>query len=102
MIELIDDKLHEECGVFGIYSHAEATRLTYLGMYALQHRGQESCGMVVSNGEKLISARDMGYGSEVVGEGRLDRLPGGASFAVRKSAAQTGGERVELEITHPP
>jgi amidophosphoribosyltransferase len=88
MIELIDDKLHEECGVFGIYGHAEATRLTYLGMYALQHRGQESCGMVVSNGEKLVSERDMGYVSEVFGEARLDRLQGASAIGhVRYSTA---------------
>src|SRR5437588_8761462 len=88
MIELGDDKLHEECGVFGIYGHAEATRLTYLGMYALQHRGQESCGMVVSNGEKLISERDMGYVSEVFGEARLDRLQGTSAIGhVRYSTA---------------
>src|SRR5947208_14664034 len=88
MIELDDDKLHEECGVFGIYGHAEATRLTYLGMYALQHRGQESCGMVVSNGEKLISERNMGYVSEVFGEARLDRLQGSSAIGhVRYSTA---------------
>src|SRR5437868_7094399 len=88
MIELGDDKLHEECGVFGIYGHAEATRLTYLGMYALQHRGQESCGMVVSNGEKLVSERDMGYVSEVFGEARLDRLQGASAIGhVRYSTA---------------
>src|ERR1041384_1219440 len=88
MIELDDDKLHEECGVFGIYGHAEATRLTYLGMYALQHRGQESCGMVVSNGEKLVSERDMGYVSEVFGEARLDRLQGTSAIGhVRYSTA---------------
>jgi amidophosphoribosyltransferase len=88
MIELDDDKLREECGVFGIYGHAEATRLTYLGMYALQHRGQESCGMVVSNGEKLVSERDMGYVSEVFGEARLDRLQGTSAIGhVRYSTA---------------
>src|SRR5438874_9674356 len=88
MIELDDDKLHEECGVFGIYGHAEATRLTYLGMYALQHRGQESCGMVVSNGEKLVYERDMGYVSEGFGEARLDRLQGASAIGhVRYSTA---------------
>src|SRR2546425_2091085 len=88
MIELNDDKLHEECGVFGIYGHPEAARLTYLGVYALQHRGQESCGMVVSNGEKLISERDMGYVSEVFGEARLDRLQGASAIGhVRYSTA---------------
>src|SRR3989442_10503579 len=88
MIELNDDKLHEECGVFGIYGHAEATRLTYLGMYALQHRGQESCGIVVSNGKKLVSERDMGYVSEVFGEARLDRFQGASAIGhVRYSTA---------------
>src|SRR5437588_6933481 len=88
MIELGDDKLHEECGVFGIYGHAEATRLTYLGMYALQHRGQESCGIVVSNGERLLSERDMGYVSEVFDEAKLDRLRGSSAIGhVRYSTA---------------
>jgi len=45
----LDDKLRRECGVFGIYGHADAARLTYLGLYALQHRGQESCGIVTSD-----------------------------------------------------
>ena len=54
MNNLWDDKLHEECGVFGIYGHPEAARMTYLGLYALQHRGQESCGIAVSNGSRLF------------------------------------------------
>ena len=88
MPEMLDDKLHEECGVFGIYGHAEAARLTYLGMYALQHRGQESCGIVVSNGEQLVCERDMGYVSEVFGETKLDRLPGPSAIGhVRYSTA---------------
>ena len=41
----------EECGIFGIYNHPEASNLTYLGLYALQHRGQESCGIVSSDGD---------------------------------------------------
>src|SRR5258706_2177069 len=52
---LWEDKLHEECGVFGIYGHNEAARMTYLGLYALQHRGQESCGIAVSNGRQIVS-----------------------------------------------
>jgi amidophosphoribosyltransferase len=47
------DKFREECGVFGIYGNEEASRLAYLGLYALQHRGQESAGIVSSDGEKL-------------------------------------------------
>ena len=47
------DKFREECGVFGIFGHDEAARLTYLGLYALQHRGQESAGIVSSDGSML-------------------------------------------------
>src|SRR5258705_6292909 len=83
-----EDKFREECGVFGIYGHPEAARMTYLGLYALQHRGQESCGMVAANGEHLLSERDMGYVSEVFHQARLDRLPGHASIGhVRYSTA---------------
>src|SRR3954470_3933233 len=83
-----DDKLHEECGVFGIYGHPEAARMTYLGLYALQHRGQESCGMVSSNGEQLLFERDMGYVSEVFDQSRIDRLPGMSAIGhVRYSTA---------------
>src|SRR3989442_9575235 len=88
MIELNDDKLHEECGVFGIYGHAEATRLTYLGMYALQHRGQESCGIVVSNGVQLISDGAMAHVRESFDQALLDRLAGPATVGhVRYSPA---------------
>src|SRR5207244_10869445 len=51
------DKFHEECGVVGVYGHPEAATLAYLALYALQHRGQESAGIVASNGEALISHR---------------------------------------------
>src|SRR5437867_2088609 len=88
MTEIFDDKLREECGVFGIYGHPEAARLTYLGVYALQHRGQESCGMVVSTGEHLLSERGMGHVSEVFDQSRLDRLPGTSAIGhVRYSTA---------------
>ncbi len=85
---LWDDKLREECGVFGIYGHAEAARLTYLGLYALQHRGQESCGIAVSDGGHLVSERDMGYVSEAFDQPRLDRMPGPSAIGhVRYSTA---------------
>ena len=88
MKNLWDDKLREECGVFGIYGHAEATRMTYLGMYALQHRGQESCGLVSSNGERLLSERKMGYVSEAFDQASLDRLAGTSAIGhVRYSTA---------------
>lgn len=76
MKNILDDKLREECGVFGIYGHADAARLTYLGLYALQHRGQESCGIVTSDGAQLISERAMGHVRDSFNEQRLDRLRG--------------------------
>jgi len=88
MIDFADDKLREECGVFGIYGHAEAARMTYLGLYALQHRGQESCGMVASNGVQLISERAMGHVRESFDQAHLDRLAGHSAIGhVRYSTA---------------
>lgn len=82
------DELHEECGVFGIYGHPEAARLTYLGLYALQHRGQESCGIVASDGIVLRSERAMGLVSDVFDAERLNRLPGASAIGhVRYSTA---------------
>src|SRR5262252_288567 len=88
MTNIFADKLREECGVFGIHGHPEAARMTYLGLYALQHRGQESCGIVAAHGEQLISEREMGHVSEGFDQARLDRLPGQASIGhVRYSTA---------------
>jgi len=82
------DKLKEECGVFGIFDHEEAARLTYLGLYALQHRGQESAGIVSSDGARLHQARGMGYVSEIFNQDQLSRLPGLAAIGhVRYSTA---------------
>ncbi|MGB9628526.1 MAG: amidophosphoribosyltransferase [Thermodesulfobacteriota bacterium] len=64
------------CGIFGIYSHPEASNHTYLGLYALQHRGQESAGIVSSDGKKLYHYRQMGLVSEIFTREILKRLPG--------------------------
>ena len=86
--ELDLDKFRDECGVFGIYAHPEAARLTYLGLYALQHRGQESCGIVSSNGKELRLERAMGHVSEAYDQSRLDRLEGSSAIGhVRYSTA---------------
>lgn len=90
MSETLKDGFHDECGVFGIYGHAEAARLAYLGLYQLQHRGQESCGIVASDGETLRSERAMGLVSEVFVEERLNRLPGPA--AIGHTRYSTAGE----------
>ena len=70
------DVLHEECGVFGIYNHAEASRLAYLGLQQLQHRGQESAGIVSSDGKKFYAHVAMGLVSDVFKQDVLDRLKG--------------------------
>ena len=86
--EIEMDKLHEECGVFGIYGHPDAARLTYLGLYALQHRGQESCGIVASDGAELRLERAMGHVSEAFDQSHLDRLKGANAIGhVRYSTA---------------
>ena len=61
-----DDKLHEECGVFGIYGHRDAAAHTALGLHALQHRGQEAAGMVVFDGKQFNAHREMGLVGELL------------------------------------
>ncbi len=70
------DGFHEECGVFGVYGHPEAANLAYLGLYALQHRGQESAGIVSSNGKALISHRGMGLVADIFNGDVLAKLEG--------------------------
>ena len=71
-----DKRLREECGVFGIFGHEDAARKTYLGLYALQHRGQESAGIVVSDGKQLTGSRGMGLVYEIFNEEELQQLTG--------------------------
>ena len=70
------DRFHDECGVFGVSGHDEAAHITYLGLYALQHRGQESCGIVVSRGNEHTAHRAMGLVADTFTEPVLDRLKG--------------------------
>jgi amidophosphoribosyltransferase len=70
------DKLHEECGVFALYGHPEAANLIYLGLYALQHRGQESAGMATSDRRKIHSVRSMGHVADIFRPEVLNQLPG--------------------------
>jgi amidophosphoribosyltransferase len=70
------DRFTDACGVFGILGSAEAPNLTYLGLYALQHRGQESAGIVASDGETLHPEKAMGLVADVFTEARLKRLKG--------------------------
>src|SRR5690349_11945189 len=86
------DKFHEECGVVGVYGHPEAATLAYLSLYALQHRGQESAGIVASNGEALISHRGMGHVADIFDQEVLARLRG--SLAIGHNRYSTHGSTV--------
>jgi len=84
------DKFREECGVFGIFGHPEAANLTYLGLYALQHRGQESVGIATADGEKVRVSRAMGHVAEAFDEAALESLPG--HIAIGHTRYSTAGE----------
>jgi len=88
--ELPFDKLHEECGVFALYGHPEASNLVYLGLYALQHRGQESAGIATSDGRKIYSTRKMGHVAEIFTPDVLNQLPG--SLAIGHTRYSTAGD----------
>ena len=82
------DKFKDECGVFGIFGHPEAANLTYLGLYALQHRGQESAGIAASDGVQIRHSKAMGYVNEAFNAESLAKLPGAmAAGHVRYSTA---------------
>lgn len=71
---------HDECGVFGIWNHPQASHLTYLGLYAIQHRGQESAGMVTLEGQTHHIKKGLGLVAEVFDDESLNELPGGAAI----------------------
>ncbi|RJQ51037.1 MAG: amidophosphoribosyltransferase [Nitrospiraceae bacterium] len=83
------DKFHDECGVFGIYGHREAANLTYLGLHALQHRGQEGAGICTSDGRQLYIEKSMGLVTDIFTEKRLKRLPG--EIAIGHNRYSTAG-----------
>jgi len=86
----LPDKFREECAVMGVYGHPEAANMVYLGLYALQHRGQESSGIVSSDGKGLISHRQMGLVADVFKEDVIKRLEG--SSAIGHNRYSTTGQ----------
>jgi amidophosphoribosyltransferase len=99
-IELDDDKFHDECGLFGIWNHAEAANVVYLGLYALQHRGQESAGIASTDGDHFQVEKAMGWVADVFSRDRLKRLPGHRSIGhVRYSTAGSSNLRNAQPIT---
>ena len=89
-----DDHFHDECGVFGVFGHPEAANLTYLGLYALQHRGQESAGIVASSGGDLNMHRAMGEVEEIFQPRVLAKLAG--SSAIGHTRYSTAGDKALL------
>ena len=84
----MSDKFHDECAVMGIYGHPEAANMAYLGLYALQHRGQESCGIVTSDGKGLISHRQMGLVADAFKEDVIKRLEGQSAIGHNRYSTQ--------------
>ena len=92
-----DDKLHEECGVFGVYNHEDSAALTALGLHALQHRGQEAAGIVTFDGTKFISERHPGLVSDNFTKmSVINRLVGNS--AVGHNRYSTTGATIQRNI----
>ncbi|HVG02421.1 MAG TPA: amidophosphoribosyltransferase [Nitrospira sp.] len=83
------DKFHDECAVFGIYGHKEAANLTYLGLYALQHRGQEASGIVSNDGEQFHIEKGQGHVADIFSQEALAGLPG--TMAIGHNRYSTAG-----------
>ncbi len=80
LLDVDDDRLREECGVFGIFGHPDAAAITVLGLHALQHRGQEAAGIVTFDGKRFHSERRLGLvGDAFAGREVIDHLPGNAA-----------------------
>ena len=92
------DKYKDECGIFGIFGHPEAANLTSLGLYALQHRGQESAGIAAADGDRMRLARGMGQISDAFDEETLQALPG--HLAIGHTRYSTAGES-KIENAQP-
>jgi amidophosphoribosyltransferase len=96
MSDFILDKFREECGIFGIFGHREASTMTQLGLFALQHRGQEACGIVSSDGEDLHQFRSQGLVADVLSEEVLNSLVGRS--AIGHTRYSTAGKNTIKEV----
>jgi amidophosphoribosyltransferase len=92
--QLEDPKLREECGVVAVHGHPDAARQVYLGLYALQHRGQESAGIASADGQRLANIKGMGLVSEIFTDDVLAKLPG--SMAIGHTRYSTTGDSALL------
>jgi amidophosphoribosyltransferase len=83
--------IHEECGIFGVYGHPEAANLAYLGLYALQHRGQEGAGICSADGTQLYLEKSIGLVADIFTEKRIKRLPGNLAIGHNRYSTAGGG-----------
>ncbi len=99
--DLTKDKFREECGVFGILDTSSikenASLMTYYGLFALQHRGQESCGIAYSNGEAVEYKKDMGLVSEVFSRGVLDEMGGFSAIGHVRYSTKGDSKRINAQ-----
>jgi amidophosphoribosyltransferase len=80
LIQLDDDHFHDHCGVFGVFGHPEAAKMTYLGLYALQHRGQESAGIASTDGAEVHVHKSLGHVQDIFTPTVIAKLPGDAAI----------------------
>ena len=88
-------KLKDKCGVFGVFGHPDAAYLTYLGLYALQHRGEESAGIVVTDGKKMFTHKGMGHVQDVFDSVALERLKSGDRAIGHVRYSTTGSSNIK-------
>src|SRR3990167_8911924 len=86
------DKFHDECAVFGIFGHEEAANLTYLGLYALQHRGQEASSIVSGDGEQFYIQKGMGLVADIYNKTILEKLPGRMAIGHNRYSTAGGND----------
>src|SRR6476469_6609780 len=95
---VLDDHFKDHCGLFGIFGHPEAAKLTYLGLYALQHRGQESAGIACADGHRVLLSRAMGALNDCFDQEKLATLI--ADIAIGHVRYSTDGSS-RIEIAQP-
>src|SRR5262245_24403664 len=88
------DKFREECAVMAIFGHPEAAKLAYLGLYSMQHRGQESAGICTTDGSEIFIHKQMGHVADIFTQPVLDTLPG--TLAIGHTRYSTAGDTVLL------
>ena len=98
------DKLREECGIMAVYGHSDAARMTFWGLYALQHRGQESAGIASADGHDVNDIKGMGLVSEIFTDDVLARLPGHIAightrYSTTGDSALLNAQPISVELT---